>query len=270
MSQIIIGIAGKKTSGKSTLCNMLHGHQLMSYEIIKSFDVSPDGKLLAELYVVDEKGRESTQKGELDITREDGDFAEWASFNVWPFVKHYAFARPFKEILIEFFDLRRECIYGTDEQKNELTQYLWQDMPLKIKGKSGPMSHREMMQYFGGDLMRKIKPSVWSDFAIKMVTIEKTELAIFSDVRHLDEVEAIKKNNGIIIKLLKNSESEDNHSSEKEVESIEADLEIDNSNLTPLETYQKVLEFLENQGHTTNHVQYTQPSGGRKYVKTMK
>lgn len=270
MSQIIIGIAGKKTSGKSTLCNMLHGHQLMSYEIIKSFDVSPEGKLLAELYTIDENGRESTQKGELDITREDPDFAEWASFNVWPFVKHYAFARPFKEMLIEFFDLRRECVYGTDEQKNEPTQYLWEDMPLKIKGKSGVMSHREMMQYFGGDLMRKIKPSVWIDFAIKMVLLEKTELAIFSDVRQLDEVEAIKNNGGIVIKLLKNSNSEDNHTSEKEVESIEADFEIDNTNLTPIETYQKVLEFLESRGHTGEHIKYTEPSSGKNYIKKMK
>lgn len=252
MTQIIIGIAGKKNSGKSTLCNILHGHQLASYQIIKSFAVSPEGKLLAELYVQDERGRETTQKGELDITRVDIDFAEWASVNVWPFIKHYSFASPLKEILIEFFDLQREIVYGTDEQKNTETHYLWEDMPAKVKGKSGKMTHRELMQYFGTDIMRKMKSSVWIDFAMKVVTDEQSEVAVFSDVRYPDEAAAIKEKGGIIVKLLRNHESEDSHSSEKEVEQITADLEIDNTNLSPIETYEKVIEYLENNGYLKN------------------
>lgn len=180
---------------------------------------------------------------------------------------------PVKEFLINFFDLPRENLYGTDEQKNQLSQYLWEDMPVKVKNKNGNMTYREMMQYFGTNICRKIKDSVWVDFTCETIKLEQSELAIISDVRYPNEAKAIKEMGGIIVKLLKGSESTDSHDSETGVEEVQADLEIDNTNLTPIETYQKVLEYLESNEFLAEHVQYVQKvekENPRKHVTGMK
>ena len=88
---------------------------------------------------------------------------------------------------IELFDLDPKHVYGTDTQKNSLTKY--------------NMTVREFLQYFGTDVMRKIKDTIWVDYTIKRIEQEKTSIAIIPDVRFPNEVEAIKKANGIVIRL---------------------------------------------------------------------
>lgn len=248
-NQIIIAITGKKGSGKTTLSRYLHGHQLMGYRKIKSFDVVGN-QFLVEIEGVDENNEPKTVKGELDIERVDDDFAGYAEVHVWPFVKNYSFATPFKEFLIDFFDLPRENIYGDDDKKNELSPFTWENMPDKPKGKSGVMTFRELMQHFGGTIMRKMKDTIWIDFLKKRISNEGSALCIIPDLRYKNEFDAIKELGGIVVKLVRSDRSEDTHSSEKELEEIVPDFEIDNTNLTPHETYQKVLEYLSSNDYT--------------------
>ena len=76
------------------------------------------------------------------------------------------------------------------------------------------MTAREVMQYIGTDIFRKIYPNVWADSTIRRITAEGTALAVVTDVRFPNEVKAIQDAGGKVIRLTRNSESDDQHSSE--------------------------------------------------------
>ena len=48
-------------------------------------------------------------------------------------VKNYSFATPLKEWLISTLGLKWEQVWGTDEQKNSLTPYKWENLPAFIR-----------------------------------------------------------------------------------------------------------------------------------------
>ena len=125
----IIALCGKKGSGKNTLCNFLHGYQLKSLNMINEFYLEGNN-LIVNMTVQDQNGEESKEDVLLDVTRTDLNFGEWAAYNMWPFIKHYAFASSLKEIAEKMFNIPRECLYGTDDQKNRVMPHLlWENMP---------------------------------------------------------------------------------------------------------------------------------------------
>ena len=132
---------------------------------------------------------------------------------LWPYVKLYSFADGLKQLCIDFFSLKPDQVYGTDEQKNTLTKILWEDMPLNTEGLSGNMSAREFMQHFGTNIMRKIYTNVHVNNAIKRIKRERTKLAIIADIRFPNEVKAIQENGGAVIRLTRDR-YHDNHESE--------------------------------------------------------
>ena len=93
----IIGIAGKKQSGKNTSANYIHGSVLKSKGFTEEFRISDS---TGELAVLSDSGW-----GVFDITRKDAQFVEYAESNMWPFVKLYSFADGLKNICVEFFGL---------------------------------------------------------------------------------------------------------------------------------------------------------------------
>ncbi len=126
----IIALCGKKGSGKNTLCNFLHGYQLKSLGIINDFYLNNNGELIINAKTLDENMQEVNTDLMIDVTRTDLEFGEWAAYNVWPFIKHYAFASCLKEIGEKLFDVPKECLYGTNEQKNRVIPHLlWENMP---------------------------------------------------------------------------------------------------------------------------------------------
>tara|TARA_B100000614_G_scaffold262909_1_gene300925 strand:+ start:425065 stop:425871 length:807 start_codon:yes stop_codon:yes gene_type:complete len=48
-------------------------------------------------------------------------------------VKAYSFADSLKEFLVNAMGLRPEQVYGTDAEKNSLTDYRWETLPLKVR-----------------------------------------------------------------------------------------------------------------------------------------
>jgi hypothetical protein len=245
----ILAFSGKKQSGKNTLCNFIHGYQLKSYNLIDAFEIADTGDIVVETSIREENGKISKGKGRIDVTRLDIEFAVWAMDNIWPFVKHYAFATALKEIAIGLFNIPRESVYGTDEQKNTPTQYKWEDMPVKIKGKSGFMTGREFMQYFGTDLCRKMYPDIWTDRTIKDILAEESNLAIISDARFENEVKAVQNAGGKVIRLTRTIEGEDYHSSELALDNYDGfDAVIDTQNLGIEESCQKLIEIISGWG----------------------
>lgn len=108
----------------------------------------------------------------------------------------YNFADPLKnDICINILGLTFEQCYGTDNQKNELVNCYWGDKQLTA---------REVMQFVGTDIFRKLQNNVWADATINKIQKEKADLALIADCRFPNEVNVIKKAGGIVIKLNRN------------------------------------------------------------------
>tara|TARA_R110000851_G_scaffold178869_2_gene325821 strand:- start:387 stop:1232 length:846 start_codon:yes stop_codon:yes gene_type:complete len=251
MKSRILGFAGHKQSGKTTCCNFLHGYQLRAQRTIDDFAITDEGKLVIDTDMVLPDGQEQKSKGLLDVKRSDLEFAEWAAYSMWPYIKHYSFSDPLKQISIGLFGLTQEQCYGTDGQKNTLTNVRWGDIPgitAPKNKKRKKMTAREFLQYFGTEVCRKIKEDVWSQRCIEDIQNENPLIAVIDDCRFMNEVDAIQNAEGKIIKLTR-SAHEDSHSSECALDDWENyDAIIDNKNMTINETCVEIIKLLTEWG----------------------
>ncbi len=231
---MIFGISGRKQAGKNTTANILHGVVLKKIGAIQDWNIGPNGQLIVDT-------NDGNGWGEFDISRKDQGFVGYAEYNMWPYVKLYSFADSLKWMCTELFDIPHECVWGTNEQKNQLQEHLlWENMPDVITDKdfydaamnnqygagvkdhvskmtyheSGPMTAREFMQYMGTDVMRKMYEPIWVKACIKKIQREQSELAIIADVRFPNEAKAIEQAGGTLLRLTRKVFLEDNHSSE--------------------------------------------------------
>lgn len=242
----IVAFAGKKGSGKSTLCNFIHGYFMKMTDLIDGFHLLDNGDLVIETDVLGDDGQLSKGTGSIDVKRTDLEFAMWAAQSMWPVVKHYAFASPFKEMAVDLFGLNKDHVYGSNEDKNNLTDYSWEDMPFKTKQK-GLMTVREFLQALGSEIFRKIYEDIWVDKAVADMNIESPEVATVSDVRYKNEFNGIKKAGGKVI-LLTGGVDGDKHSSENDLEGLEFDAIIDTANQTVDESCHQLVELLNSWG----------------------
>ena len=85
------------------------------------------------------------------------------------------------------------------------------------------MTAREVLQYVGTDVFRKMQHNVWADATVRLIEKENPTLALIADCRFPNEVEAIKNAGGIIIKLNRDTESDDEDEwGENEIEGDES------------------------------------------------
>ena len=237
----IIGFSGAKQSGKSTCATFLHGYQLRFNDVFEKFLMDEKGSLFVNATEIDENGQEIEGLGMLDVNRQDEEFLEYASRNIWPFVRSFSFADPLKSIAIQLFGLTEEQCYGTDEDKNTPINIKWENMPNVINA-SGFMTAREFLQHFGTDVCRGIKPDIWTSACINRILSSGTELAIVPDVRFPNEVESIQKAGGKVIRLTRKPH-EDEHDSETALDGYDefdhvihnADMNIDQTNMALME-----------------------------------
>lgn len=128
----------------------------------------------------------------------------------------HAFAKPLKEICRLIFGFTDEQLY--EEQKDEI------DSEWNIKP-------RDAFQFIGTELFRNnmyklcpsIKRDVWVNVMKKKIekNIKNNKNTIIADVRFQNEVDMIKKQKGIIIKVFRdNVKSSDNHESENNIKNI--------------------------------------------------
>lgn len=216
----IIGIAGKKQSGKNTVANIIHGLVLKEKGLVIDYNIGPKGQLM--VLTTDASGTEGW--GEFDINRMDPDFVNYSENNIWPYIKLYSFADTLKWLCAELFEIPSNQLFGTNEEKDKTVPHLlWENMPIHpsdinifkvMTNKSSlTMTAREFMQFFGTNIMRRMYDDIWTSNTIKRINTEQTELAIISDVRFPNEVEAITKEGGVVVKLTRNP-FKDKHASE--------------------------------------------------------
>lgn len=193
----IIGISGRKQSGKNTTANYINGNVLKSKDMITDFYIDDSGQLV--INTSDQTGKSGY--GVLDVTRKDNIFVDYAEKELWPFIKIYHFADYLKEMAINLFGLNAAHVYGSDKQKNMKTYLRWEDMPENTLNKTGKMTNREFLEHFGTAIVRKIRPEAWVHATINKIIAEDSQLAIIPDVRFPNEVEAIRDNGGSVIRL---------------------------------------------------------------------
>jgi hypothetical protein len=201
----IIGISGRKQAGKNTCANYITGHILKSKEMVQDFHINDNGEL--EIQTFDSNGKIGW--GVFDILRKDRAFVNYAEQNLWPFVKVYHFADSLKQICNSLFGFTLDQVYGSDDNKNQLTHLLWENMPENHENLTGPITAREFMQHFGTNIIRKIKDDAWVSSTMSHITEESSEVAIIPDVRFPNEVEAIHKCGGVVIRLTRDTQNSD-------------------------------------------------------------
>lgn len=140
---------------------------------------------------------------------------------------HNAFANGFKKHLIDFFDLDSSIVYGSDEDKQQHTRYLWENMAGN-HGRTGLMTHREFMQYWGSEICRSLDINIHVNNCLREIkrnfnfseADNFTCLSVISDARFPNEIEEPRrwaKESGwhlLSIRLTRSTGSNDAHPSE--------------------------------------------------------
>jgi hypothetical protein len=158
--------------------------------------------------------------------------------------KVYNFADPLKkDICINILGMSYEQCYGSDDQKNTITNIEWEGKKLTA---------RDVMQFIGTNIFRKMKHNVWADATINKIKVEQPSLAIIADCRFPNEVEAVKNIGGYVIKLTRNPYNSD-HASETALDpdrydQFNFDLIIENDDMTIAEQNKVIYEFLHFKG----------------------
>lgn len=239
----ILGFAGRKQSGKNTSCNFIVGLEMLSLGIVKNeISIMDNGKL----YISDILG-DDEHKGILDLLSNNVHVLQFLQNEVHPYVKIYSYADLLKqEVCMKILGLTHEQCYGTDEQKDSLTHILWENMPGVTTDKTpqrgmiyhppGLMTARELMQYIGTEIFRKIYGNIWVDALIRKINQEQPDLALVCDVRFPNEVEGIQVAGGKVIRLTRCINPEAAHDSEIALDKnnfdwTKFDCIIDNANL---------------------------------------
>lgn len=172
------------------------------------------------------------------------------------------FADPLKEICIKLFGLDRNLVYGSNADKEQLTSVMWDGFPEEVRLKystkshilgkdpnirdgcfgnvrnpsqtsegmpifvkeprSGPMTHRELLQVMGTDIFReRVYNNIWAElpFKQKWGIVEDdnwlpTDVVFIADCRFPNEVEETLKHKGIVIRVIRSTGHVDNHPSE--------------------------------------------------------
>ncbi len=237
----ILAFSGRKQSGKNTAFNYLLGIELLKLAIVRGqIEVRTDGRL----YISDIFGDEEYQ-GIFDIERPNETMVTFCSEFIWPFIRNHSFADCLKkDVCMNLLGLTYEQCYGTDDEKNSPTHIMWGNMPgitsrpdllgillerysknlqdqqealeeLNIQYHSpGPMTGREVMQYVGTEVFRKMYPPVWAEGTIKRIEKLGARMSIITDARFPNEVEVVQKYGGKVIRFTRGQSSDDVHESE--------------------------------------------------------
>jgi hypothetical protein len=242
---MILGIAGKKRSGKNTLANHIYAH------VFKHIGFDARINELGQLMVKTENGGEGVLMLEECFRRDEkgAKIARWLHETIWPNVKSYAFADPLKAICMDFFGLTWEQCYG--DNKNTSTTYNWNTLPsvltltsLKnsvkkssqrdniVGAEDGEVTARQFLQFLGTDIFRKIRYDCWVQRTLDIIKVEKPLLSLITDVRFDNEAEAIRQAGGRIIVLTRDVCERDGHESERGITVQPFDIIIDNQNMS--------------------------------------
>ena len=225
----ILGFAGKKQSGKNTCCNFLQMLKFHEFGVCKNATLNQSGQIM----VSDLFGETVSDVEMFPLSEEYVDISQLLqNFGA---CKIYAFADTLKEFAVDVLGLEYNQVYGTNQEKNSPTHLRWENMPGIVTKKvftqssyvgyedeitgityhePGPMTGREVLQYFGSDVCRNMYENIWFDACIRRIRKDNPELALISDVRFPNEIKGLQEEGGIVFGLPRDLFN-DSHKSEQ-------------------------------------------------------
>jgi hypothetical protein len=185
MSQetFIIGVSGKKQSGKDTLCSSLK--QMIQVKYGDSCKIYSFADALKEKVCMEVMGLTREQCYGTDEQKNTSTIYKWESLPL---------------------EVRLNNRLG--DQQIDITTI----SPVLHEGF---MTAREIMQIVGTDIFRKyFDDSIWVNATFRSIKKDGCTFALISDVRFPSEVNGIVKENGTVFRLLRDVCKADNHASE--------------------------------------------------------
>jgi hypothetical protein len=237
---LILGISGRKQSGKSTIGNFILSLYLAKLGYCEKIYMDEDGQLLISDILGDTRYEGVFDIRKLADTYNDPRFIQ-AMNKLNSKVKIYNFADILKtDICINMLGLTYDQCYGTDDNKNEMTNIVWDDKKL---------SARDVMQVVGTDIFRKLDTNVWVRSTINKIIRDKPDLAVITDCRFPNEVDSIKQSGGKVIRLTRNPFQSD-HLSETVLDKDNYDWSnfdyvVENSDVSLLDQFTQIKKLLE-------------------------
>lgn len=255
----ILGFSGKLEAGKDSACNFLHA---LAFTNVLGRMENGNYFPLARSAYVNERGRlvvETSDQGmqEFDIDSREPAVVQFMYENVWPFIKKFSCADYLKSFCVDVLGLKPEQVYGTNEQKNTPTKLLWENMPceqsqiLYINGElaNGYMTGREVMEYFGTNIVRKMNPQGWANSLGVMLDNFSCAHKLVKDIRFPNEVDVVHARGGKVIRLTRTTEAAAKNTTKSNTALDDYDgfdAVIDNQGLTMEEMFGKLSEILLN------------------------
>ncbi len=89
--------------------------------------------------------------------------------------------------------------------------YHWGEL---LTPKAGAMTVREVLQFWGTDIFRKAYADVWTDACLRAIAHSDCELAVITDCRFPNEVDAAQSVGGKVVRLTRTLFPDDTHASE--------------------------------------------------------
>lgn len=269
----IISFFGTKNSGKTSCGLFVYGAYMHALDLIKGgYCIKEDGLHISDL------GGDAYFQGRFDPYRNNPTMKEFLANNIDPYIKLYSFADDLKSFCINVLGLKWEQCYGANADKDSLTHLKWEDMPgilnedilgeplsipelrlekdgywydamypnkIALNHASGFMTGREVMQYFGTEIVRRMYGPAWAKSTLSRIRNEQPILAVITDGRFQDELDEVKSAGGKCIKLLRHP-FEDQHDSEKiPIKDEDFDAIIDNSKMNLDEQNDELIKVLE-------------------------
>ena len=121
----IVGLGGKKGSGKTSLsCYLSAVVNDMLYHDSKNVEFLFQYEDLPRKVYVNENGLSKLYNFNYSLDN-----------NI---IKTYSFADALKQFLLESFDVEKNQLYGSDEEKNTKTKYKWDNLPVFVRWINSP------------------------------------------------------------------------------------------------------------------------------------
>ena len=141
----------------------------------------------------------------------------------------YAFADPIKDILKILFDFSEEQLNNDKEKIDDR----WNVSPREVLQQFGTEMCRNNLEKYLPKIKEKMNnETIWIKLFRIFFEKNKDKDLIITDVRFLDEINAIKSLGGKIVKIERNNLEYDGHSSEKDIDNYDdnlIDYKIDNN-----------------------------------------
>lgn len=116
------------------------------------------------------------------------------------YAKIYSFASTLKNIAVDVLNIPRHMVFGSDEEKNQLTHIRWVDLPLNtierenLRKKATHktfLSGREVLQVLGTNIFRRLWYDCWVYNTLQRVIQDNPHFALIADCRFPNEIDLL-------------------------------------------------------------------------------